>query len=147
MRRLLCLPFRSLLEKWMLRVRWNHDHCALIVQKLGDSFFGSTRSRESTIEDVTLPLDFTGDCLDAKKNSRHRVGKLDAVEMSSNQSHPCLAARGRTRRTHEMLVYSPVREREHERHLARAKSLRFERGRHIVDESVDDEHEPLGVRE
>src|SRR5215212_7736560 len=145
MRWLLRLPCCSLLEKRVTRVRWYDNDSPLIVEQLRNCLFRCARGCKSTVEDVALPLDFTGNCLDVQCNSGYGIGKLDAVEMSTNQSHPRFPARSRSRWPNEMLVRRSICEREHEHHLARAKSPRLECARDAVDERIDHEHKTLRI--
>src|SRR5688500_14306537 len=144
---LLDLPARALLHQRVTAVRWNDYHCTLVVEKLRDGFLGCACSREAAIEDVTLSLHLACHRFHAQSYSGDSVGQLDAIQVRADETHPRLPARGRARRADEVLVCRSIGEREDERHLARAQSLRRESGRYVVHQRVDHEHQALGIGE
>src|SRR6266699_1726814 len=131
----------------MLRVARSHYDRTLIIQQLRDRFLRRARGGKSTIEDVSLPLDFSGNRFYANGDADHALRKSDPLEMRANESHPRLMAGRRSSRTHQVLVALAIGEREDHRHLTRALAARLEIRRDVSDERVDYENEALRILE
>src|SRR5712672_1243524 len=131
----------------MLRIARRDDHRALIIQQLRDGFLRRICRCKSAIEDVSLPLDFSGDRLHANRDADDAVGKSDSLQVRAYQSHPRLVAGRRSRGSNEMLEGLAIGEREDHRHLARALAARLEIRRDVSDERVDDENQTLRILE
>src|ERR1700704_670198 len=109
----------------MLRVTRRDDHSALIIQQLRDGFLRRICRCKSAIEDVSLPLDFSGDRLHANRDADDAVGKSDSLQVRAYQSHPRLVAGRRSRGSNEMLAGLTSWGREDHRHLASALAARL----------------------
>src|ERR1700716_725196 len=102
----------------MLGVAGSHHYRALVIQQLCDGFLRCARRGETTVEDVSLTLDLSGNGLHPDRDADDAIGKSNTLEMSANQSHPRLVARRRSGGTHQMLEALAIGERENHHHLS-----------------------------